>query len=102
MMSVSENSPKNTAFLPHGIRTFQRIEIGIKITEYILVSCGPYTGVDHVDFDILRKSEKTSSAQLAFNVATEKLVTGSVLQYVTKVSAGPSSQMNWMSPRETT
>lgn len=102
VMSVRENSPTNTAFLTHGIRTFQRIEIGIKITKYILVSLGPCKVVDHVRFDVLRKSEKTSSAQFAFNVATEKLVTGSVLQYVTKVSAGPSSHMNWMSPTETT
>lgn len=76
--------------------------MGIKITKHILVSLDPYKDVYHRNFDLLRKSEKTSSAQLAFNVATEKLVAGSVLQYVTKVSAGPSSQMNWMSPTETT
>lgn len=101
-MSVSENSPTNTAFSPRGIRTFQRIEIGIKIIKHILVSLGPYKEVNHVNSNILRKSEKTSSAQLAFNVATEKLVTGSVLQYVIKVSARPNSRMNWMSPMETT
>lgn len=55
-----------------------------------------------MDYNILRKSEKTSSAQFAFKVATERIVAESVLQYVVKVSAGPSSQMYWMSPMETT